>query len=137
MDSDKNQIYKEWNKLVNMTSSQLQAFLNSDEGKEAGLTRSEAGKLNIRNGRDSARAILRMKSKNIKDWNSTDWDWAVHQIKFIKRMSGIKGPLYDKNGRKTRLLLSLLVWGHNPEKNLNECFSQANYILEKCSEKFY
>jgi hypothetical protein len=36
-------------------------------------------------------------------------------VSFIKRMRGVKGPLY-KDGEPTRKLLALLVWGHDPEK---------------------
>lgn len=133
MDDKQKELYKEWKKLVNMTPSQLQAFLDSDEGKEAGLSRKEAGKLGIRNGRDSARAIIKMKEKGVDNWNNNDWDWARHQVNFINRMSGNKGPLLDKNGKKTRLYLSLLIWGHNPKKTLKESYELANDLLQRCS----
>lgn len=133
MDDKQKELYKEWKKLVNMTPSQLQAFLDSDEGKEAGLSRKEAGKLGIRNGRDSARAIIKMKGKGVDSWNKNDWEWARHQVNFINRMSGNKGPLLDEKGRKTRLYLSLLIWGNDPRKHIKESFEKAAELLEKCS----
>jgi hypothetical protein len=108
--------YKKWDKLVNMSPSELESFLNSDEGKEAGLSRGEASDAGISSGRDSARAILRMMKKKKEDWNETDKEWLGKQISFISRMRGNKGPLRDEDGKPTRKLLALKIWGHDPEK---------------------
>jgi hypothetical protein len=89
--------------------------MDSDIGKKAGLSKKEAGKLDISRGRDSARAILRMKDKGVEDWTPNDWKWAGKQISFISRMLGNDGPL-EKDGKPTRKLLSLKIWGHNPKK---------------------
>ena len=109
--------YKKWKSLVNMTHSELKKFYESEEGKEAGLSKSESGKLGIGNGRESARWILKMKKTPKSEWTPQMWRWAKKQISFISRMSGNKGKLYDDKGRKTRKYLSLLIWGNNPEKN--------------------
>lgn len=108
--------YTKWKELVNMTSKELQEFLDSEEGKEAGLKRSEASELGISTGRDSARAILRMKEKPFEEWNETDLQWMRKQISFISRMRGNEGELFDENKNKTRKHTSLLIWGHNPIK---------------------
>jgi hypothetical protein len=120
-DEEKDRIYKEWSKLVNMGAKELQNFIDSEDGKEAGLSRKEAGKAGtgggkITSGRDSARAIVRMLGKKKDDWQAGDWKWANKQISFISRMKGAKGPLRDDKGEPTRKLLSLKIWGHNPEK---------------------
>lgn len=114
--SERNEIYKEWKELVNMTHSELSAFLKTEEGKEAGMSRSEAKEEGISSGQDSARAILRMLKKKKEDWTETDYKWAKKQINFIKRMSGNKGGLFDDKGNKTRKHTSLLLWGNNPKK---------------------
>lgn len=124
MTEEQKQLYKDWKKLVNMSPSELKKFLDSDEGKVAGLSKEEASKLNISRGRDSAKAILRMKEKSVNSWNETDWEWSQKQVNFIKRMSGNSGKLFDDNGRKTRKYLSLLVWGYNPKK-LNESLIES------------
>ena len=108
------QVYKEWKKLVNMSPSELRNFMSSDLGKKAGLTKAQAEKQGIGYGRESARAILKMKGKPVSRWTTTDWNWARRQVSFIKRMKGNKGPLEDKYGEPTRKTLSLLIWGHNP-----------------------
>jgi 8-oxo-dGTP pyrophosphatase MutT (NUDIX family)/GNAT superfamily N-acetyltransferase len=109
-------IYNEWESLVNMTYSELKNFYESKEGKQAGLSKSEASQLGINSGRESASWILKMKKIPYSEWSEKMWYWAKRQISFIKRMSGNKGDLYDEKGNKTRKHTSLLIWGHNPEK---------------------
>jgi len=106
--------YSKWHKLVNMTPTELQTFINH-HGQEAGLSRTEASAQGIKSGRDSARAIIRMKQKPITQWNNTDKEWMNRQISFISRMRGVQGPLYRGN-EPTRKLLALKIWGHNPTK---------------------
>ena len=112
--------YQRWKKLVNMSSATLEKFLDSGTGKEAGLSRKEAKDAGgIGTGRDSARAILRMREKPFSEWSKADIDWMYRQISFISRMSGNQGPMYktDKDGKKipTRKLTSLWIWGNSPE----------------------
>jgi hypothetical protein len=116
LDSDHKETYEKWKKIVNMSKSELEAFYNSKEGKEAGLSPTEAQKQGIDSGRESARWIMRMKDTPVKDWTPNMWRWAKKQISFISRMSGNKGKLHDAKGRKTRKHTSLLIWGHNPQK---------------------
>ena len=111
--------YQRWRKLVNMGAKEIQAFLDSQDGKKAGLSRREAatagaGGGRITSGRDSARAIIRMKSKPFSEWDASDIRWMRKQINFISRMTGNPGKLRDEQGRPTRKLLALKVWGHNP-----------------------
>ena len=116
LDSKQKETYAKWKSLVNMTPSALQKFMNSDEGKDAGLTKKEADSQGIKSGRESANWILKMKKTKVDDWTPEMWKWAGRQISFISRMTGNKGPLYDKENNKTRKHLSLLIWGHRPEK---------------------
>lgn len=115
-DSENKELLRKWRKLVNMSAGELKKFLDTDEGKKAGLSREEANEQGISRGRDSARAIIRMKSKPVSEWTDGDWKWCRKQVDFITRMSGNQGPLYDKNKNKTRKHTSLLIWGHNPRR---------------------
>jgi predicted DNA-binding WGR domain protein len=115
-DEEKKETYKKWKSLVNMSKSELEKFYNSEEGKVAGLSASQAKSLGIDSGRESARWIMKMKDTSVKNWTPTMWKWAKKQISFISRMSGNKGKLYDESGAKTRKHTSLLIWGHNPTK---------------------
>lgn len=107
--------YKKWKQLVNMSASELEKFYDSEDGKQAGLSRSDAKEKGIKSGRDSALWIIKMKRLPKEQWTSEMWKWCGRQISFISRMKGNAGPLY-KDGKKTRKHLSLLIWGHNPEK---------------------
>lgn len=109
-------LYQEWKTLVNMTKKELAAFRKTPEGKKAGLTKTSAKKKNISSGQESAEWILKMKDTPKEEWTDQMWEWAKKQINFIKRMSGMKGPLYDKKGNKTRKHTALLIWGHDPKK---------------------
>lgn len=121
MDDEKRKLYKEWEKLVNMSAKELSNFIDSEEGEEAGLSRKEAGKAGssggkIKSGRDSARAIVRMLERPMAKWSENDWEWAGRQVNFINRMKGAKGPTKDEDGKPTRKTLALKIWGHDPEK---------------------
>lgn len=114
-------IHTDWKSLVNMTASELEKFADSYWGKQAGLSRDEAREKGISSGRDSARAIIRMKKKSFSKWTKQDWLWARKQVNFIKRFTTKKSetkrsprhPLWE-DGEPTRYLLALLIWGHNP-----------------------
>jgi hypothetical protein len=106
-----------WKQNVNMSSSELKRFMNV-YGSTAGLSRTEAAGEGIKSGRDSARAIIRMKQKPVREWNDTDVAWMRRQNRFVARMRGAKGPLYTDKGAPTRKLLALKVWGHDPEKRV-------------------
>ena len=96
--------------MVNMSGKEIESFLDSDGGEEAGLSRKEAGKAGadgkkITSGRDSARAIIRMLDTPKEKWTPNDWEWAGKQVNFINRMKGAKGAMRDEKGRPTRKLL--------------------------------
>lgn len=123
---EREELWPKWRESVNMTASEIEDFLETEEGKAAGLSREEASEQGIARGRDSARALLRMlptggKSyeQAEKNWSRNDWEWAQRQYSFIARMKGVEGPLYDEDGNMTRKLTSLLIWGHDPRKKKN------------------
>lgn len=115
-DGEKKDRYIKWHELVNMSKSELEKFMKSKDGMDAGLSKEEASELGIHNGHESAKWILKMKDTDPSKWTPEMWDWAKRQISFISRMRGNKGGLYDEKGNKTRKHTSLLIWGHNPEK---------------------
>lgn len=107
-------IYEEWKELINMSYESLEAYYNSNFGKDSGLSQSEAKKHGVSRGRSSARAILNMLLTHPSLWTKNQWRWARKQIAFIKRMRGNRGKLYDQYGLPTRKLMSLMIWGHYP-----------------------
>lgn len=115
-------VWRDWRKLVNMSPSELQKFMDSPGGRAAGLSRSAAKAQGIKSGRESASWILKMQpggrsfSSATKNWTPAMWRWARRQVAFIKRMRGASGALWDKDGEPTRKHLALLIWGHDPTK---------------------
>jgi hypothetical protein len=110
----KKELFDEWKTLVNIRPITLFDYYESNLGKVSGLSKSEASKLGIKSGRTSARALMRIMQRLPYYWTKNDWEWAKRQIAFIKRMRGNKGKLFDKHGRPTRKLMSLMIWGHFP-----------------------
>ncbi len=115
-DRMRDKLYAKWKVLVNMSVKELEAFLKSEEGKVAGLSKKEAKDQGIKSGQESAKWIIKMKTVGKDKWTDLMWEWAQRQVNFITRMSAGRGPLLDEEGEKTRRHTSLLVWGHNPTK---------------------
>lgn len=129
-EKEKWDIWSEWKTWINMSASELKKFKESEEGKKAGLTQKEADKQGIDSGRESASWLLKMipKGKTFeqakKNWTSDMWRWAGKQNSFNARMYGMRkrakgDPWKEENGEKSRLLLSLLIWGFDPRKGKN------------------
>lgn len=122
-DPKKEDLWKEWNRLVNRTAFEMRAFLASSEGKKAGLSAKKAKKAGLKRGADSARALIEMIPKGRsylsarRNWSESEWRWAKRQVAFIKRMKGSRGPLI-RDGEKTRKYLALLLWGHDPKRSV-------------------
>ena len=120
------EVWNKWNSLINMSVKELKAFMDSEDGKDAGMKKSDAKKAGINSGRESAGMLLKMIpiGKSFKQaeekWSSSMWYWARKQNSFNSRMQGagkrIKGNKYEKDGKMTRWLKSLLIWGHDPRK---------------------
>lgn len=119
-------VWETWKKLVNMTEKELKEFYDSEEGKTAGMKQGEADEAGIDSGRESARMLLKMIpsgssfNKAEEKWTSDMWRWAKKQNSFISRMRGMRsrmvGNPFERDGKKTRWLKSLLIWGHDPRK---------------------
>jgi hypothetical protein len=118
--------WKKWNSLINMSLKELKDFYESEEGKTAGLKPADAKEAGIDYGRESARMLMKMIpignsfSEAESKWSPSMWRWAKKQNSFNSRMLGarkrIKGNPYEKEGKMTRWLKSLLIWGHDPRK---------------------
>jgi len=128
--SEKLKLYQVWKQLINMSAGEIIDWATSDYGKAAGISRSEAKEKGIRSGRDSALALVRMLPKGrgfvsaFENWSPAEWRWAKAQVGFIKRMLGMRkritGNPYIKDGKPTRWLSALRLWGHDPRKRIRK-----------------
>lgn len=131
--------WETWRELVNMSRSQLERFLD-EYGAVAGLSPAEARALGIASGRSSAEWLLfmiptgrRSFTQASREWSGVGvvdgrrqrleraWSWLRRQNAFIARKRGqaavtTRNPYYRQYGEPTRLLLSLLLWGHDPDR---------------------
>jgi len=124
--AQRKELWPKWRRLINMTPREIRSFLDTAQGKVAGLSRQQAKRQGIARGRDSGRALLRMLptggksyAQAQKNWSAADWQWAKRQYAFNSRMRKASGPLF-KDGKMTRKLTSLLIWGHDPRKSLHK-----------------
>jgi len=124
-------VWKKWRSLVNMDVKAISDYYNSEEGKTSGMKQKDADKIGIDTGRESAAMLIKMIpigttfTKAEHNWTASMWEWCRKQNSFISRMKGarkrIKGnPFEDESGEKTRWLKSLLIWGHDPKKELRK-----------------
>lgn len=134
-------IWSKWYELINMSASELQRFMDSEQGQDAGLSAAAAKKEGISRGRNSANWLLKMiptgrswKSA-LENWTPTMWAWARKQVSFNSRMLGNKptknNPYKDDNGDMTRWLKSLLIWGHDPRKAKRSAPKSPNNLDSK------
>lgn len=124
------EVWKKWRSLINMSAGEIQKFMESEDGKDAGMKQSEADKAGIDSGKESARMLIKMipiggsYEAAEKNWTGSMWFWARKQNSFNSRMKGarkrIKGNPFEKDGQMTRWLKSMLTWGHDPRKPLRK-----------------
>ena len=105
----KDQIWDEWTDLVNMTKSELEEWLETDESKSVGDT--EDGEST---GHMSGRRIVEIKATNKSDLSEDQWDHMATVVGYVKRHLSQGGP--DKNVETSAWRYSLMNWGHDPQK---------------------
>lgn len=132
MTKDQKELYEQWEALVNMDADDLDCFRKNKYGKKAGLSEEEADEQGIRSGRESAKWIVKMKNIPVEEWSDEMWEWAQAQVSFLNRMIGMLESMVKDRTKKgmskeeafedalfdgdepERILLSLLIWGHDP-----------------------
>lgn len=126
-EKEREELFSNWKKWINMSAGDIKKFMDSEEGKDAGLSKGEADREGIKSGRESATWLLKMIPKGgtynqaKANWTPSMWEWAGRQVSFNSRMYGMRkrakgNPWREEDGSPTRLLKSLKIWGHDPEK---------------------
>lgn len=110
-DSNHQEIWDEFRSLVNMTPSELENWLDSDESKAVGQ-KSEDGGESV--GHKSGHTIIEIKHTKKADLSDDQWAHMQKVVGYIKRHSKQKpkGDISDTNWR-----YSLMNWGHDPLKD--------------------
>lgn len=102
------EIRREFDRLVNLTSTELAAWLETPESRRVGMVRrGETESV----GRQSARRILAIRAKTAEDLTEADYAHMKKVIGYCRRHLAQRpwGDVTD-----TRWRWSLMNWGHDP-----------------------
>ncbi|WP_410219052.1 DUF3140 domain-containing protein [Paracoccus sp. (in: a-proteobacteria)] len=103
-------IWSEWQDLVNVTPSDLREWLDTDESRSVGDTHGDGEST----GHKSGQKIIAIKGKKKADLDDDDWSHMAKVVGYIKRHKAQGGPENDKESSDWRY--SLMNWGHDPLK---------------------
>ena len=109
MTKSHDEIWDEWRDLVNMTPSQLEDWLETDESKSVGQ-KSGGGEST---GHKSGKRIVEIKNKKKADLDDDDWSHMGKVVGYIKRHRAQGGP--DEDMEHSDWRYSLMNWGHDPQ----------------------
>ncbi|RYG49686.1 DUF3140 domain-containing protein [bacterium] len=112
MASESEETYREFKTLVNMSSSELEKWLDTEESKEVG-SKSERGGESV--GHESGRHILRIKAKKKEDLTEEDYRHMAKVVGYVKRHLAQR-PEGHSDGELSEMnwTYSLKNWGHDP-----------------------
>ena len=108
--ASENETWSEFRKIVNMTASELDKWLQSDESKKVG--QKSGGKEST--GHSSGRRIVSILKSKKSDLSDDDYAHMRKVIGYAKRhlKQRPSGDVSD-----TRWRYSLMNWGHDPKKS--------------------
>ena len=113
-----------WDKIVNMTSSEIRSFRTSDDGQTVGWTPDEArrGSISGMAGQEASKRIenliskagkFRGQFKNLPPWNEDEWKLANKQVAYISRARGNIGELVNDDDERTPKAKAMMLWGRD------------------------
>ena len=111
MSKSHDEIWDEWKELVNMTKSELEKWLDTEESKDVGQ-KSGGGEST---GHKSGRRIVKILDTNKGDLTDDDYDHMGKVVGYIKRHKAQGGP--DEDMEHSDWRYSLMNWGHDPKKD--------------------
>lgn len=103
-------VWSEWRDLVNMSPTELEEWLDTDESQSVGD--SDEGEST---GHQSGRKILAIKQTNKDELSDDQWSHMAKVVGYIKRHCAQGGPQDDIESSAWRY--SLMNWGHDPLKS--------------------
>lgn len=119
---DNQEVIEDFNELVNMTASELEAWLKSKDSGEAGWSKDDESGETV--GHESGRKITEiLKSNPNKDPKKYNDDQISHMRKVVayckRHLAQEEQSLKNKSeseAKKTKSYISLKNWGHDPLK---------------------
>jgi hypothetical protein len=110
MSGEQPDVRRDFDEAVNMTASELRAWLDTDEAQEVGQKKDGHDEST---GHESGRRILQILATKKADLTEDDEAHMHTVIGYVKRHLAQRpdGDVHD-----TRWRYSLMNWGHDPEK---------------------
>lgn len=105
----KDEIWTEWQDLVNMSPSGIERWLTTEESKSVGDTGDASS-----TGRQSGKRIIEIMRTGKSELSDAQWEHMAKVTGYIKRHCAQGGPEADVTHSKWRF--SLMNWGHDPLK---------------------
>ena len=109
MSKDTKSVIDEFHQVVNMTSKELESWLNTDESQEVGQKDGDDEAI----GHKSGRRIVELLQKKKADYSDDDLSHMKKVISYVHRHSAQKP---SSNIENSRWRYSLKNWGHDPLK---------------------
>ena len=109
-DTDTKQARQEFQDAVNMTRSELEKWLQSEESRSVGQTGENGGEST---GHRSGRRIVDILDKKVDDLTDSDYEHMKKVVGYVARHAKQR-PSGDVTA--TRWRYSLMNWGHDPLK---------------------
>jgi hypothetical protein len=110
-DIDTDQVWAEFGDAVNMSPSELEKWLRTEESLDNGW-KADGRKESI--GHHSGRRIVDIKHKKRADLTDEDYEHMRKVVGYVHRHLAQGGPKVDKERSAWRY--SLMNWGHDPLK---------------------
>ncbi|KAI5927887.1 hypothetical protein F4810DRAFT_162003 [Camillea tinctor] len=116
MVKDAQTVIEEFNDIVNMSASDLEAWLKEDSSQSAGWSKDDGSGETI--GHESGRKIIQILQKNPKKdpeaYDDDDIDHMRRVVAYCKRHLAQEGKA--KQDPESKSARSLKNWGHDPAK---------------------
>jgi hypothetical protein len=112
-DLDRDRIRKDFAEAVNMTASELKAWLQTKESRSAGWKGKDGKGSGESIGHASGRRIVAILSKNMADLTDDDFAHMRKVVGYVRRHSAQE----PANVATSRWRYSLMNWGNDPLKS--------------------
>jgi len=109
MSDDPTQTRKDFRDAVNMSPTELERWLDTDESRSVGDT----GGAGESTGHKSGRRILELKAKKVDELTDDDHAWMRKVVGYVNRHLAQRP---EGDVRETMWRYSLMNWGHDPLK---------------------
>jgi hypothetical protein len=115
--ADDDETYRTFSEVVNMTSRELQRWLETDSSKSVGVAGGETKSGADRNesvGHESGRRIVEITSKKEAELSADDYDHMRKVVGYVHRHLAQRPE--KEAVEDSRWRYSLMNWGHDPLK---------------------